>query len=266
MMETSDGTKISLTPRYKVTLKCARNKHFYYVDDDEANMVEGVTGTIGIIDKPALRYWARNMALESVRATLTEAMAGNVKKRVTITSAWIEELLAKAKARPKDVLDHACDYGSRVHEWIDTSITTGEDPEIEPDLEISLKSFLKWRDENGIKIIAGDTKVFSKTYDFGGSLDALAIRGRDFIIIDFKTSKAIYKESMYTQLGAYSIAFLETFGSLPNVGMICRFSKANPEEFEVAEIGPGKMAEAREAFLACLDLKRKIYKVTGGKS
>ncbi len=60
-----------------------------------------VTTVLGIINKPALVPWARNMALESVRETLYEHL------RESIDSHWVEEIIEQARRRPDQLRDLA---------------------------------------------------------------------------------------------------------------------------------------------------------------
>ena len=88
------------------------------------------------------------------------------------------------------------------------------------DIKAGVDGFLDWKASHSLQIELGDTKIGSKLFGYGGSLDMLAFDKEDPIIFDFKTTKkrrdrdhGIYDDYAY-QLAAYAQAFKETIDDL----------------------------------------------------
>lgn len=245
-------------PLYKVELVVKGKSHFYDVTHNDVIIrYPGVTGILSVIAKPALIPWAKKEALSSVESALMERLNGKKSARIALNKAWIQSILEDAKQRPEQIKDEAADLGSQVHTFIDL-IIHGEEPEKIPD-EISapVNAFKNWWKSSGIELVMGDTLVASIQYKYGGSLDALGYKDGRFIILDFKTSNAIYSEYAL-QVAAYGQAFLETYGMECKEAIIVRFSKNQPVEFEKKEVADLK--QSFEAFLAAKNLKESLMK------
>lgn len=237
---------------YDVKLAVVGKSHFYDVtlSDGQAYRFAGVTGHLQILNKPALVGWAKKESLLLVQSALTEQINSDIK----ITPEWIDDLIKRAKKRPDNIKDAAADLGTRVHEFIDL-IIHGKEPkdlkDIPPDLDAPVTAFKTWWKNSGIELVMGDTKVASLIYEFGGSLDALGRRNGSYIILDWKTSNAIYSEYSL-QVSAYAQAFAETYGIFVQEAIICRFGKKLPIDFETRKVGD--IDRSFRAFLAAKEL------------
>lgn len=239
---------MNLIPKFKVTLIKKGRSHFYEVDTGYSpiEVYPGVTGTLSVINKPALIPWATKQALECARRAL-ELKVGS---EAIITTQWIAEVILEASKRPDKIKDDAADLGTRVHAHCD-AIIAGKRPLILEDEMPGVLAFAEFCKKTGIKWLLGDTKVASRVNKFGGSLDAVGEIGGDIILADFKTSNGTYAEYAL-QVGAYFAALSETYGIVADKALIARFGKTDGK-FEVKYISdlPG----AFNAFLKARDLK-----------
>lgn len=213
-----------LKPLYEVKLHIKGNDHYYTIGEDP-KFYQGVTGILGVISKFALIPWtAKETALY-------------MQKRVSqfahrAYEMDLELLVRRAKKQHRFIKEKAAEVGSYAHSLFDKRIKEGIELEENPYKE----SFDFWLKNEKLKIIAGDLKIGSKTYGYGGSLDAVGVddNGRLWVI-DFKTGKSIWDSHAY-QVGSYAQALMETYGldQMPE-GVIVRFEKDKPQ-FERKEV------------------------------
>lgn len=250
-METFIKEQSRLSPLYKVTMVSSGNAHYYQIGNDE-NWLPGVTTILGsAIAKPQLIQWASNSACENIREFLIENALDKPLTRDQIEKACLEgKNIYKKKAAA------AADIGTRVHGAVDT-IIRGGNPVITDDIKAGVDGFLQWVDSHKLKIEFGDTKLGSKLFGYGGSMDFLAFDGDDPILFDLKTSKkrkdrdhGVYDE-MGLQIASYQQAFLETYGLRPKAAYILWVNKEKPEFKAVKLVNTEK---SLEGFLAALKL------------
>lgn len=244
------------SPIYKVDLVVKDKSHFYDVTyNDVIVRYPGVTGFLSVINKPALVPWAKREALALVEDALFKRLNGKKSARVMLNKSWISDVLSDAKKRPDVIKEEAADLGSQAHAFIDL-IIHGKEPEKIPDeITTPVNAFKDWWKSSGIELIMGDTKVASRIYGYGGSLDALGQRNGHLVIMDWKTSNGIYSEYAL-QVAAYAQAFLETYGMECKEAIVVRFSKKEPVEFEKKEVADLK--RSFDAFLAAKNLKESF--------
>lgn len=240
-------------PKPKYTIE-RDEKHYYQVLERPGLWLPGVTGILGVIggDKTgALMGWATKTALGQVENVLTKHLNGSGAADIHMTSEWIAELMKEARKRPKQVKEAAGDLGTRAHAVIDAIIRGEAVPPVTEDIKSVVDGFLSWWKGSGFTFVAGDTRVASIEYQYGGSLDALATdRSGRLILLDWKTSNSI-REDYCFQIGAYSQAFIETYGLKPEAGVCVRFGKEKPE-FEPRTVA--SLDEAFDGFRAAREL------------
>ncbi len=240
--------------RYRVELIEEKKKHFYDVFHDgeliASQRFSGVTGCLSIINKPALIPWAKKEALAHVELALIKQM----NKPVKITTKWISDLIVEAKKRPDKIKDDAAETGTDIHAIIDKLIH-GETVSYPEAYAPAVAAFQEWWKNSGIELVLGDTKVASLIHKYGGSLDALGRRNGQYIILDWKTSNGIYSEYAL-QVAAYAQAFFETYGIYCQEGIIVRFGKKLPIDFEVQKIR--SLETSLQAFLRAKDLQQSL--------
>ena len=94
---------------------------------------------------------------------------------------------------------------------------------------------IKW--DNGIEWLGSEKKVYSKIWNYAGTIDALARINGELYVIDFKTSAKVYKD-YYLQVFGYAQAIHEMvnhqdYKYYPR-GMIVRLDKNEDKYQEVA--------------------------------
>ena len=114
-----------------------------------------MTTVLGVISKPALVPWARNIALASVRGELME----RVGRAEWITQEWVEGLINCATVRPEQARMEAADFGTQAHVLIEQFIQVRQ-PEVLPAFTPVMDSFQSWPLCAGLDIHHSGTKVF----------------------------------------------------------------------------------------------------------
>lgn len=173
-----------------------------------------VTTILSVIAKPGLMAW---------RTKLDKKESDKITEEATDIGKQVHkalEYVVKGKAVPRDL-------------WNDITKRAIED-------------FILWCRKNGFKADAGELTVYSDCYGYAGTLDCVGKIKDEIIIIDFKTSKKIYKEA-YLQICAYADAYCELTGKFPTQLYIMRFSKTKKGKFEVIKL-------AEEERIKCFDL------------
>lgn len=252
-------TNTLLTPKYQVELCVIGKSHFYDVyegaNEKPSHHFAGVTGSLSVINKPALVGWAKKESLAVVERTLLKRLNGCPSQVVELDERWIADMLDEAKERPDKLKDDAADLGTEAHKFFDL-IIHGKEPNVVPEpIQAAVEAFRKWWRNSGIELVLGDTKVASLIHGYGGSLDALGRREGKFIILDWKTANGIYPE-YGLQVAAYGQAFFETYGIYCQEGIIVRFGKKLPVDFETKRVR--EMEGAFQAFLSARKLKEGL--------
>lgn len=219
-----------------------KEKHHYTVD---GRTIDGVTSILGVINKPALIFWSASKASEFINLNLP---VGEV-----IDEIRKKKLVDGCKVAHKVFKTDAADLGSMLHDLLEKHIK-GEDYQspINPILKKSFKQFLDWAKTNKVQFKSSERKVYSKQYDFCGTLDFTAVINGKRVIGDIKTSSGIWDE-YWLQTAAYKQALQEEFPSLPiDHTVIVRCGKDG--SFEVKEMN--HFERNIKAFLGALSLYR----------
>jgi len=242
-----------LTSRYSVELIKQGNAHLYKTKKGgDEDLFKSVTFYLGVVAKPALVPWAKNLALEQVAQ---ELLALGATPFLAEPEA-VKDLIDRAKKRPEVVLNEAADLGSRAHAHFDRVLKGEPLGDIPKDLENPVLAFNDWFKSSGIEIIQGDTPVASWRHKYGGSFDFIYKKDGHYGVGDFKSSNGIYS-SMALQVGAYCEAASEQFGVPFDLGMIVRFGKTTPD-YEVRTLD---VPECSQAFLQAKLLKDTLDRI-----
>lgn len=172
---------------------------FYIDPNDGAIKVPGVTSSVGMLPKDFLTFWAAKEAAEAA------------------VNNWdiVSELI---KRDPKGATDYlkgahrrkskaASDLGSAAHDLFER-LARGETLNLRH-VHVDLKPFVRWFSEFLEQVqptfLHLEETVWSDTYQYAGSFDAIAEIDGEVVGIDWKTSKSIY-DSVALQLAAYRYA------------------------------------------------------------
>lgn len=233
-------------------VKFDEDKHKYYIDDREVPTVTQITG---IINKPALIYWAANCAGDYVATQLQPGKP--------LDEVEIEELAEGARKAHRKSGKRATTIGTIVHQFAEDYIQADINDTYKPELphnekaKKSAKSFLDWYSEFCTKPHETERICYHPYENYAGTYDLMAEIEDNLTVIDFKTSKGIYDE-YWLQVVAYlkaeqSRAVLDQ-GCQPIQAGIIRFPKDGCD-FEVKIEKDEAMIEKHwETFKACQEI------------
>jgi len=193
----------------------------------EGVRVPGVTTALGILNKPALIYWAWDLGMQGIDY---KAFRDDKADIGTLT-----HLLALSHEK-KELPD--TDYFTQAQ--IDLA-------------ETCFLKYLDWRDRHEIKSIFLEKQSVSEMFQYGGTLDHYCLLDGVKTLIDYKTGKAIYSEQFY-QLAAYR-QLLNEEGYRVDQCIILRLGRNEEEGFETKTMTD--LSKQLEVFLSCL----KIYQL-----
>jgi len=215
-----------------VELSFDKGEHEYQV---EGERVASVTQILRVLSKPALKFWAAKLASlywlaeikehnRRVRAVLNEAHKhSNEKFRHIISSqedsfffdeVQLDLIDKAARAEHTKKSTKAMKIGDLVHDyaekWGRFSIGTAEELPTMPINKVAQKAiegFLDWTEKHEVEFLETEFKVYSKTWNYCGTVDLDAVIDGKRTLLDYKTGTGgrIYPESFF-QSAAYAEA------------------------------------------------------------
>ena len=161
-----------------------QHRGYYMIGGDK---LVSVTTVLGIIHKYPLLLWYGKLGIDGAKKESRKAMQ----------------------------------IGSDVHKGIENYIDGEPTPNWKAGTERAnaFNGFLSWLEDNDVEFLETELKVYSKEYEYAGTLDVGAIVNGENAIIDFKCSKGIYQE-VELQLQAYCKAKIE-MGYEPPTALFC---------------------------------------------
>jgi len=211
-----------------VLLEFDPSKHVYM---HNGIVVPNVTTVTGVINKPALIPWAVNATIEWIEDQFLP--------QVEYKGSEVIGIVKNSKNARFRLSKEAQDIGSTVHDWIELYIRhkmlKTKFPEIPKTDEVvaCIDSFLNWEKAHDIEWLETERKVFSRVYNYAGTMDILAVVDGDLSVIDAKTSKAIY-DDYYLQVSAYAKAYSEEFRTRVDRIGVLRVPKLPDDKVEYA--------------------------------
>ena len=108
----------------------------------------------------------------------------------------------------------SAEEGTLVHEYAE-KILLGESPEIPESIKPSISAFVDFLNHKHIQTDPEfvERRIFNKTHRYAGTIDAMALIGGKFGVLDIKTSQAIYRD-YDLQTSAYMDALSPEFKNL----------------------------------------------------
>lgn len=163
--------------------------------------------------------------------------------------------LSVGKEEYDKTIEEALQIGNDTHAWIEEYIKADDDLveilNIKPAPNRSVEAFLEWYAWSHAEFIESEQKIYCDKYKYAGTVDAVAkINGR-VCVIDFKTSKKIYKP-YHLQVSAYAQAIrrMNSMREWP-LGIILRLDKETGQYQQ-------KVFETKDhfqIFLKCIEIK-----------
>lgn len=225
---------------------------YYLVDGKKLPSVTSVLSKV--YPKPALYNWYAKRGREAVAEYLGDYISE------PISYGLLENAVAEAKLKPTKEAQEAADLGSLAHELISEELQGNVLP-VPVVLEPVMDSFHRWEDTGQLTLVDTEVAIFvAHKIDrfsgegYAGTIDALYTRPNgSYLLVDFKTSKAIYDDH-YIQAWAYMDAIFSSTDGHINPGLIMdaqiiRLGKEVPE-WEVVEVDGHREQPIWDAALA----------------
>lgn len=235
----------------RVELQFDPARHVYTVN---GQVVDGVTGVTGVIDKSGpLMWWAVGQCLNYIRDHYHEE----------IDDVEFEELLAEARRAHSRSSRKAATIGHKAHAWIEQWIR-GEDP-LPPrnsNVRASIDSFLAWAKEVDLQPIETEFKCYSQSHNYAGTCDfdgTLVYNGTtERVIADWKTGSNVYSEHAF-QTAAYQLARQEEGIANYDSRWVVVLPK-DGGDIIAQRFGPETDDCHRTGFLSALSLRRALQR------
>jgi hypothetical protein len=215
-----------------------RGKGRHYQHPKTGELLPSVTNIIGVLNKPALPRWAAKMVAEQA-----------VAMRDSLPNLEPDEAVDLLKGAPWRKSGRAADRGTTVHAYLEARLQGLEPKEISGEAARFRKAADAFLDEWEPEPVAIELTVFGPGYAGTGDLWCRA-RGAN-ILLDYKTSKAIYNEAAL-QLAALAHATLDPDGNpIPatDEAWVIRIGEDGYEAKQVADLDYNY-----QAFIAALQL------------
>jgi Holliday junction resolvase-like predicted endonuclease len=158
---------------------------------------------------------------------------------------------------PDAVMSEASGIGTVAHFMIQCSFTGdvgdfSEFSEVEVNAgQLVYEKFVKvWR-EQGLEFVASELQLISEEHQYGGTLDIVAKKNGQLVLVDVKSSPQI-RGSMYRQLAGYENLWNENNSAKIEQRVIFRLDKVDPEKTDIRWLG--NMDKHLDIFLAQLKL------------
>ena len=166
-----------------------------------------------------------------------------------------------------DELKNAGNIGTNLHDLAELAILKKDYqlPE-DPTVIRCFNQFLEWWDNLTCEVIWTEKKFTSKKLMFGGCPDLLVKKDGKYILVDLKTSKAIYSD-MIIQLGSYKFLIEENMDIEIDRAVIVRFPKDN-DDTEIRKFTKEELAVGLKQFKLlrkAFDLDKDLNKILKGK-
>jgi hypothetical protein len=147
-----------------------------------------VTTIIGVLDKPALVQWS---AIETAKAAVDnlDIVQSRIQREGRDSAI---EYLKGARFRRAGGQRTAADLGTAVHEACESYALTGIRPQVDDEVRPFLRQFDRFLDQFQPSYIATEVTVYSPTYGYAGTLDAVVEVDGIKAVIDYKTSRESY--------------------------------------------------------------------------
>ena len=250
-----------------IKYKDGREFELVFDEDDHTYKVDGkrihsVTKVLDACFPKYLTRWAVTEGADFFKASLEPyRLAPSEEVGTFMLPAKVVDHIHKGIITAhKTVSTEAAQVGNAVHNWLSEAIKwkmgEGEEPTlpINEEAKNCIRAFKKWASGLKIEWLATEQKIY---YDnvidhhcYCGTIDAIAKIGKKEFLIDFKTSKKIYKPN-HLQVAAYANAVAEQNKKEPATGIILRLDKETGDfQEKVFEVEPHI-----PMFFKCMDLK-----------
>ena len=175
-----------------MTLKFNEKSHRYFMD---GKPVPSVTGALGVINKPAIPYWAARTVAEHVADNLADLEAWSHMGR--------NELVAALKQVPWTKRDKAAIRGTEVHD-IAEKVIHGQEVVVPDHVAAFVEGYVKFLDDFDVKPLLTEKSIGNRKLWYAGRFDSVVEipKWRSGIgMVDLKTSSGVYGETALQNAG-----------------------------------------------------------------
>lgn len=129
-----------------------------------------------------------------------------------VSSILKSSALSDFSGIPLDVMERARDFGKAVHKACELHDLNTLDPAtLDSAIALSLEAWAKFKADVGAEVEEIEMPVYSKKLWVAGTLDRVVLIGGKRILVDIKSSAAVYP-AMKIQLAGYKILYEEMSG------------------------------------------------------
>ena len=233
--------------------------HSYKVDGEK---VPSVTKVIDACFPKHLTDWAVAEGADFFKASLEPYRLAPTEESGTfmLPAKVVTHIHKGIQTAYKAIGREAAEIGTIVHNWIESAIdfkmNGGPMPKVPKGTEIGncVKAYKAWSRERNPEWLSSEQKIYyhdaSGVNCYAGTVDATAMIDGKLCVIDFKTSKKIYKP-YHLQVAAYAHAIATQDEIDTPMAMVLRFDKETGQ-FEEKLYDP---KPHMPMFFHCLDLK-----------
>lgn len=144
-----------------------------------------ITTILGVLDKPALLYWAAEQTAEaavSVAKSLGDRIEEEGEEAVV---KWLRD----ARFRQPKQKRSAAQLGTDVHAALEEMALTGQYPTVDAEVRPFLEQFDRWAQKWQPQYEAAELTVYSPTYGYAGTSDGIMTIEGQRLFFDYKTSR-----------------------------------------------------------------------------
>ena len=253
------------------------NHKYLLCAGDGLNPIPSVTQITHALDKSEILIpWSCKVMQEKLLATLPFK-----DDLLVLQRPEAERLIKEAKVAHKEKLEEAGLLGNIAHNWLEQYIKSiiSKDKTLTEQILSSFPSDerakqacnagLEWMSNHSVRWLSTERKIYSKQFQYAGTLDGLAIVSscndlnccktlfKDHLAIcDWKTSRFLYPEFLL-QTAAYQRAYTEETKEPVTDRFIIRLDKQTAE-FEVWHLTADDYQQDFQAFREALELTRSM--------
>ena len=211
------------------------------------------TTVLDCLPKPWLQQWRERLILDHIRQALASGISNPQED--------LETILADAHHAPNQQVEHACQFGTALHNAIQTRLETGKYPREDrdnPRLRPCLQGFEAWWRAQRMQPVQVETIVWSETFGYAGTCDAICrMPDRYLACCDWKSSSRVCVGHA-AQACAYAASYEEMTGERIRQVMVVRVDKIS-SQVEVLRIPHADRVILMRGFLAALDVFNLVH-------
>jgi len=208
---------------------------YYTKIDDKTVKLPSVTTIIGVLDKPALVYWAAGCACDYILENTGTMPLDHGSPTEVVLWDELQDTIEHARKEFRNVSKKALDIGSAVHAAVEEWLKSGIEPESPSEGELSgFIAFLEWYDAHHVKTIKTEHTLYADKY--AGTTDLICELDGKRYLVDFKTTKKPKAKMGYAEWGYQTAAYRACYPDLEGNGIL-RLDKSTgyPDFYDLSD-------------------------------